>query len=55
VLTERVGVLADRCDAVMTRDSVPGEVAGVAAVARAIAADPAAHVPRELLAASSVR
>jgi Ferritin-like len=50
VLAERVRVLADRCDAVTTWGDVPGTIAGVAAAARAIAADLAAHVPLELLA-----
>jgi Ferritin-like len=50
VLTERVRVLADRCDAVSRRGDVPGTIADVAATAQAIAADLAAHVPSELLA-----
>jgi hypothetical protein len=50
VLAERVRVLADRCDAVTARDDVPSTIAGVAAAARSIAADLAAHVPPELLA-----
>jgi hypothetical protein len=50
VLTERVLVLADRCDAVARRGDVPGTIADVVAPAQAIAGDLAAHVPRELLA-----
>ena len=48
VLAERVRVLADRCDAVTTWGDVPSTIAGVAATARAIAVDLAAHVPPEL-------
>jgi hypothetical protein len=55
VLTERVSVLADRCDAVSTRGDVPSAIAGVAASARAVAADLAAHVPRPLLAEDTGR
>ncbi len=50
VLTERVSVLADRCDAVTSRADVPGAVAGVAASARAIASRLSEHVPSNLLA-----
>jgi hypothetical protein len=50
VLVERIQVLADRCDPVTTWGDVPSTIAGVAATARAIAADLAAHVPLELLA-----
>jgi hypothetical protein len=49
VLTERVSVLADRCDAVRTRLDSPSTMAGVAATARRIAGQLAAYVPRELL------
>ena len=50
VLTERVSVLADRCDLVQARIDAPSTLAGVAANAWAIAGRLAAHVPRELLA-----
>jgi hypothetical protein len=50
VLTERVRVLADRCDAVATRGDVPAAIAGVASTAHAIATDLATHVPPGLLA-----
>jgi Ferritin-like len=53
VLTERVGMLADRCDAATRRADLSDTIARVAATARAIAADLAAHVPRELLAAGT--
>ncbi len=49
VLTERVSVLADRCDLVQTRIDSPRTMAGVAATARAIAGRLAAHVSREQL------
>jgi hypothetical protein len=49
VLTERVRVLADRCEAVTKRHDVPSTMAGVAAPAREIAANLAAEVPRDLL------
>jgi hypothetical protein len=55
VLTERVSVLADGCDAVTRRDDAPDTIVAVAASARAIAADLAVHVPRELLAAGTGR
>jgi hypothetical protein len=48
VLTERVTVLADRCDAVQGRSDSPSAIGGVAATARSIAGRLAAHVPREL-------
>jgi hypothetical protein len=53
VLAERVRVLADRCEAVTRRGDGPDLIAGIAATARAIAADLAAHVPPELLAKDS--
>jgi hypothetical protein len=49
VLTERVSVLADRCDAVQARIGSPSTIADVPAAARAIADRLAAHVPAELL------
>jgi hypothetical protein len=49
VLTERVTVLADRCDVVQATIDTPRTMAGVAVTARAIAGRLAAHVPRELL------
>jgi hypothetical protein len=55
VLSERVSMLADRCDAATSRGDVPSTLAGVGPIARGIAADLAAHVPRELLAESSDR
>jgi Ferritin-like len=55
VLAERVSMLADRCDAVTSRGDAPSTVARVGPTARGIAADLAAHVPRELLAAGSDR
>jgi hypothetical protein len=55
VLTERVSVLADRCDAVRTRLDSASTTAGVAATARRIAGQLAAHVPRELLAGGADR
>jgi hypothetical protein len=48
VLTERVTVLADRCDAVQGRSDSPSAVGGVAATARSIADRLAAHVPDQL-------
>jgi hypothetical protein len=50
VLTERVTVLADRCDAVQAQSESPSAIEGVAATARSIAGRLAAHVPSELLA-----
>jgi hypothetical protein len=49
VLTERVSVLADRCDVVQVRIDSPPAIADVAAAARAIAGRLATHVPPELL------
>lgn len=49
VLTERVNVLADRCDAVTARTDSPPAIEGVATAARGIAGRLAAHVPPELL------
>jgi hypothetical protein len=48
VLTERVTVLADRCDAVQGRSDPPAAIGPVAATARSIAGRLAAHVPSEL-------
>jgi len=53
VLTERVTVLADRCDLVQASIDAPRSMAEVAQSARAIANRLAAHVPRELLDARS--
>jgi len=53
VMTERVKVLADRCDMVQARIDAPLAMADVAANARAIAGRLPAHVPRELLADGS--
>src|SRR5262245_47743743 len=53
VLTERVSMLADRCDAATRRADLPDTIARVAATARTIATDLAAHVPSELLAAGT--
>jgi hypothetical protein len=50
VLTERVNLLADRCELVLASIESPPAMAGVAAAARGIADRLAAHVPRELLA-----
>jgi hypothetical protein len=50
VLTERVRVLADRCDAVQAQLGSAGTVPGVAATVRRIASQLAGHVPPELLA-----
>jgi hypothetical protein len=55
VLTERVSVLADRCDAVQRRSDSPSTIAGVAANARGIAGRLAAHVPSEMLTDSAHR
>jgi len=55
VLTERVSLLADRCEAAATRGDVPATIARVGPIARGIAADLAAFVPRELLAEGSGR
>jgi Ferritin-like len=55
VLSERVSMLADRCDAATSRGDVPSTIAGVGPIARGIAADLAADVPRELLAEGSDR
>jgi Ferritin-like len=48
VLTERVTVLADRCEAVRERSDAPSAIGPVAATARGIAGRLAAHVPQEL-------
>jgi hypothetical protein len=48
VLTERVTVLADRCDAVQGRSDSPSAIGRVAATSRSIAGRLAAHVPSEL-------
>ncbi|HKA02889.1 MAG TPA: hypothetical protein VKD67_01130, partial [Acidimicrobiales bacterium] len=53
VLTERVRILADRCDAVAGRGDAPDTIGDVATTARAVTADLAAHVPPELLAEDS--
>jgi Ferritin-like len=50
VLTERVKLLADRCEVVQASIESPPAMAGVAAAAREVADRLAAHVPRELLA-----
>jgi hypothetical protein len=49
VLTERVRVLADRCEVVQAKIDTPPTMADVAATARAIAGRLGAYVPRELL------
>jgi hypothetical protein len=55
VLTERVTVLADRCQAVQMHSDAPRTIASVAATARGIAGRLAAHVPSELRIDGSVQ
>jgi hypothetical protein len=54
-LTERVSVLADRCDLVEGSIDSPSKMAGLAATAHGIAGRLAAQVPRELLVDSDHR
>ena len=53
VLTERVSMLAERCEATARRGDAPDTIKRVAEIARTIATGLATHVPGELLAAGT--